>query len=453
MADARIYGLSTVALADDRVIIHDKSGDSTAGQATIAALRTQLLSSSSVGTTALADASVTLAKQANLAQNTVIGRVTASTGVPEALTAANLRTIIGMTAAGLALVDDADATAQRTTLGLGTIATAAAPSGTVVGTTDTQTLTGKTIAGASNTLTVRLANDVTGNLPVANLNSGTSASSSTFWRGDGTWATPSSGSADDWDIVSATTATTDAVTGLTGNTVRKLTAQASNLQIDKPAGTFGSSKRFTVRYEVTASGGSRTVSFGTGISLGFGVAPNLVVASGDTLVLDLYTDDNASTFKYDGDADFSKLTSATPDPAADAFPFGDASDSNKIKRGTLDAAGLYRSGGTDVAVADGGTGASTAVLARNNINRGTTALTDATTIATDCATGNVFTVTLGGNRTLGLPSNIVAGASYVWIFTQDGTGSRTLAYNASFLFEGGTDPTCSPASRSRPHKS
>ena len=53
--------------------------------------------------------------------------------------------VYSLTTAGKALLDDANASAQRTTLGLGTIATVAAPSGTVVGTSDSQTLTSKTL--------------------------------------------------------------------------------------------------------------------------------------------------------------------------------------------------------------------------------------------------------------------------------------------------------------------
>lgn len=74
-----------------------------------------------------------------------------------------------------------------------------------------------------------------------------------------------------------------------------------------------------------------------------------------------------------------------------------------------------------------------------------TALTDAATVTVDFADSNNFSVTLGGNRTLGNPSNQVAGQSGSVFVAQDGTGSRTLAYASDWEFAGGTAPTLSTA--------
>ena len=67
------------------------------------------------------------------------------------------------------------------------------------------------------------------------------------------------------------------------------------------------------------------------------------------------------------------------------------------------------------------------------------ALTDGATISTNAALGNSFKVTLGGNRALAAPTNPTDGQKAMWIFVQDGTGSRTIALNSVFTF--GTDVT------------
>jgi hypothetical protein len=138
---------------------------------------------------------------------------------------------------------------------------------------------------------------------------------------------------------------------------------------------------------------------------------------------------------------------------------GVGTDASLITSGTLAVArggtgastftGVLKGNGTSaVTAATAGTdyaGIDTAQTFTKGQRGEITALTDGATITPDLSDSNNFSVTLGGNRTLANPSNIVAGQSGSFFITQDGTGSRTLAYGSQYDFAGGTAPTLSTA--------
>ena len=70
-------------------------------------------------------------------------------------------------------------------------------------------------------------------------------------------------------------------------------------------------------------------------------------------------------------------------------------------------------------------------------------LTDGASIAWDVDSGVFATVTLGGNRTLANPTNLGSSGTLILKVVQDGTGSRTLAFGANYLWPRGSAPTLS----------
>lgn len=64
-----------------------------------------------------------------------------------------------------------------------------------------------------NATNLNLASGVIGNLPVTHLNSGSGASGTTFWRGDGTWATPAGGGGGSGTVTDVTGSSPIVITG------------------------------------------------------------------------------------------------------------------------------------------------------------------------------------------------------------------------------------------------
>jgi hypothetical protein len=83
------------------------------------------------------------------------------------------------------------------------------------------------------------------------------------------------------------------------------------------------------------------------------------------------------------------------------------------------------------------TGVAAKLYVQGNSASNTYALTDGATITPDFTQGNNFSVTLGGNRTMANPTSPTVGQSGVIYVTQDGTGSRTLAWGAYYKFPNG----------------